>query len=577
MLLLAVLATAVFSCEKKNEPTKETEQQEEQPNELIDEDELHSFFFTVLEEPTEKKIGSVHGVCSDCGLEIDRFIPALNATDYQMTGKPATCTEKGQRTYTSIYGEFTVEVDALRHDYKLSERVEPTCEEDGYTLEVCSRCRDEKRTVLNKLYHSYEKVEEESIPASCHIYEHSVYRCSVCGKEMIYNGEEYAHQYDEGVHFDVPCNAEEPLGYTIYTCTECGFENKVYDKNPRHIYNKDTGTCTVCGETCKHSFREYTCTICGLNIEERVREDGFFLKDENGNGAFDAGEKVYFGFYPTRIADKKDIDALRNAEPEGGYYVLNGVRYVRKALDCKNKATARFSNDEIVASYAWNAKESDEKYNYYYYRVEPILWTVKSTGEEGVLLESDYVLDVVNYRTKGTFKIKNNVYYTVEDGEITENYANSWEESELRSYLNGEFLTTAFDERQRSMLRVHQTKNGHETQYYSQAQYADGDDTEDNVFVAAYRDLFEEDEAYDESSETRRKKGTDYVRGSGGTFTDGYVEYYTRSAGSSSARVGKIDSEGKFDRDGSMFSEKNEKGETLSGVGFAPYVLLSNP
>lgn len=82
--------------------------------------------------------------------------------------KDATCTEKGEMTYTCTKcGETkTEDIDPLGHDYK-SVVTEPTCTEQGYTTHTCSRCQ-----------HSYV---DSYTDATDHTYENGV--CTGCGAE----------------------------------------------------------------------------------------------------------------------------------------------------------------------------------------------------------------------------------------------------------------------------------------------------------------------------------------------------------------------------------------------------------
>jgi len=111
---------------------------------------------------------------------------------------------------------------------------------------------------------------------------------------------------------------------------------------------------------------------------------------------------------------------------------------------------------------------------------EPIQWLVLDTRGEGdaagagVLLISQYEL---SYR-----KVHD------QDGPAT------WETSSLRAWLNGEFLSTAFTEREREFVaRTHVSTPGNFDDYIEvgeakKADNPDGNDTEDSVFLLSYEE-----------------------------------------------------------------------------------------
>ena len=82
--------------------------------------------------------------CTDCGTLLTKgeVIPAKghDFSDWTVS-KEATCTEAGQETRTCERCQETEtrEIPAKGHDYKVTV-VEPTCEEEGYTLHECTVC-----------------------------------------------------------------------------------------------------------------------------------------------------------------------------------------------------------------------------------------------------------------------------------------------------------------------------------------------------------------------------------------------------------------------------------------------------
>ena len=73
--------------------------------------------------------------------------------------------------------------------------------------------------------------------------------------------------------------------------------------------------------------------------------------------------------------------------------------------------------------------------------------------------------------------------------EGTEIYANSWEYSDVRSFLNGEFYMLAFSEEEKSLVQE-QTLDNTNTTAKTESKYATAQtETRDKVFLLSYSDL----------------------------------------------------------------------------------------
>lgn len=218
-------------------------------------------------------------------------------TYFVTSEQAATCTAPGTRTYAcSKCGDSYVDTyaDALGHTEIIDEAVPATCVQTGLTEgSHCSVCN----TVL---------IAQEVIPLTDHNWDAGtiskepteeetgikLYLCTVCGetREEILPVLEHTHQYTPAV--TPPTCADQ--GYTTYTCT-CG-DTYVDDivEAPGHTYVTQeavAATCTTDGLTegkycsvCNivfaqqevvpatgHSYQYGVCTVCGAedpNYEE---------------------------------------------------------------------------------------------------------------------------------------------------------------------------------------------------------------------------------------------------------------------------------------------------------------------
>ena len=105
--------------------------------------------------PTLTDTGLAERICANDETHVDRVnVPALSDTSVwsvKSSSEPS-CTDKGVTVYTSVYGEVTVEKDALDHSWGAWETdVAPSWNEEGVAYRVCSRCEEEDTKTIPAL------------------------------------------------------------------------------------------------------------------------------------------------------------------------------------------------------------------------------------------------------------------------------------------------------------------------------------------------------------------------------------------------------------------------------------------
>ena len=128
------------------------------------------------------------------------------------------------------------------HSYMESERVEPTCQNDGYIRYTCTECDYYYEEILPILAHSY--TESERVEPTCQADGYIRYTCSMCGEyydDTLYILE---HQYTESERVEPTCQYE---GYIRYTCSMCGDYYDDVLSTIRHTLDENN-YCTMCGE-----------------------------------------------------------------------------------------------------------------------------------------------------------------------------------------------------------------------------------------------------------------------------------------------------------------------------------------
>jgi len=214
----------------------------------------------------------------------------------------------GTQTITVSYTEdgvtktvtFTVTVNSHEHDWAVKEIVEPTCEEQGYTVYECSYCGETKQdNYVPVIEHDYG--EGTYTESSCGVDGFWTFTCSVCGDihVEIDEGSALEHNYVSVVTTQPTCTFEgvmtytcsncddsytEPIeklnhnyvdvvteptcedkGYTTYTCSECG-DSYIDDFVDALGHIWDEGVVT--DPDCEHYIITHTCIICHQTYEE---------------------------------------------------------------------------------------------------------------------------------------------------------------------------------------------------------------------------------------------------------------------------------------------------------------------
>ncbi|MCH5266007.1 MAG: fibronectin type III domain-containing protein [Lachnospiraceae bacterium] len=150
-----------------------------------------------------------------------------------------------------------------------------------------------------------------------------------------------------------------------------------------------------------------------------------------------------------------------------------------------------------------------------YFQYEPIKWRVLSINEDGTdaFLMADQVVDVAQYFDRS-------------DVEIT------WEKSNIRTWLNQDFLTTAFTPQEEEKIYDTNVK----TADNPWSNEPGGNDTIDKVYLPSIEEMLEPDYGFSSDAEEMRVRevtATNYAR-AGGTQKqtyDAFVTYWLRSPG----------------------------------------------
>lgn len=194
-----------------------------------------------------------------------------------------------------------------------------------------------------------------------------------------------------------------------------------------------------------------------------------------------AGQKVtwdcvWFGSYPqSEVVCESDSEAIANLEAMNKSF---GVEYSKVSQSTWNNIiNANYDNngDATVGKTKYRRIKKDDAtctdsddehfYNwmdsatYHYFKYEPIKWRVLEIDGKDAFLLADKALDDQMY----------NIEFA----------AHTWEESTVRSWLNGTFLNNAFTSNERSVIKTTDVVN-YDNRHYSTP---GGNNTSDKIFL----------------------------------------------------------------------------------------------
>ena len=206
-----------------------------------------------------------------------------------------------------------------------------------------------------------------------------------------------------------------------------------------------------------HIFDNGKCTYCGEKVYKKV------------------GEYIYFGEYPQSLKDEDvEITGERNSK---GYYKGSDGEWYAKIVAYSWVPGYTFANGSPVI----NDKT-------YYFKVEPIKWRILEIDGENAFLVCENV---------------------IEDRGFTGNdYANS----DVRKWLNSDFLNTAFSSSEQEIILTTKVDNSAASTAQEDNKFA-CEETNDNIFLLSYKEV--SDSKYFSSDEARIRKASDYSKAQG--------------------------------------------------------------
>ena len=505
-------------------------------------------------DPRCEKDGLTHGKCCinpGCTYTEQKPIPAIGHDMQDVAAKEPNCTEVGWKAYKRCEHycgktEGYEEIPATGHNLSITvPRVEPTCERWGN--EEYLKCSNEGCD-----YHT----DYNGLPALGHDTQwHDPYDAT-CTEDGYWRG--YSTCNREGCDYNTKVDryVEKALGHLLkhHEAKEpdClpGWEE--YDECQRE--GCDYNTKVEIPANGKHSYVCDVCTTCNELNPVRYTRDGDY---------------IYFGHWPQTLERDENVVAKLNemagtpplprdnANPynweshEGTTYmwqkivIYNGTKYLGVQMN-------DYRASGIDALYDKITDNGYYKLNVYWFKYEPIKWRILTTNENSAFIMSDIALDFFSMQPDRKSEIRDDLLasYNNSPGVPDGIYANNWEYSFIRSWLNETFYNEVFNDLQKEIIQTTHLDNSARScnpneypKYYGYGEnagknkYADQcKDTDDKIFLLSLRDVtttaygFNKDVLAEDPA--RNLQASDFAKFHGvsmGNTQKDYVTWYTRS------------------------------------------------
>ena len=190
---------------------------------------------------------------------------------------------------------------------------------------------------------------------------------------------------------------------------------------------------------------------------------------KNGSSA---GDTMFLGEYPQSVVEDRELLAqLEQLTPnENGIIECNGGRYVKRSPE--------FWDDNGRKSVSKKMTFKHDKT--YYFAYEPIEWKILENNGTEMTLISENTLDSERFNTSEQDRIIDGLQV----------YANNYEHSSIRTWLNETFYDTAFSAADKEKIMVTEVDNSPASTGQTPNKRA-CDNTFDKVFLLAYGEMHE--------------------------------------------------------------------------------------
>ena len=298
----------------------------------------------------------------------------FNATYTEINGTGYAVFETNHFSYYTVIRMSPAERCAF-YGHKYDSTVVPaSCNQQGYTLDVCKMCHDVVRhTFTTALTHNYTK--SATVDATCLARGYSMYTCSNCSDKYVSDYTAIlAHDYERTEH-KATCTEK---GYILNKCKACGF---AYTENETsitdHVY-KD-GACVTCGKKATSAGNMYLTAIDSL-----INANSFLFNIDNLTFSASMNDKIMQQTVVNNLKAYVKIDALGKLYGTGDCDIVVTVNNDGELETQSTKGKVLFQNGNMYV-YVYLPDYENE---YYYDVVDP-----NTAKDQLVYISQDAILE----------------------------------------------------------------------------------------------------------------------------------------------------------------------------------------
>ena len=308
----------------------------------------------------------------------------------------------------------------------------------------------------------------------------------------------------------------------------------------------------------KQGKKVLSLVLCLMFLISTVTLGSVSVSAEDTEEEYNVGDIIEFGSYPqSRVTQNSLITTLNYSISDDdwksfeyysgdGYGTMKPGQWMRYADTEYNNVKYRAVRFDYYRPYfvvdPANTRTDTTKYqlvngydynNTYWFKYEPLTWTIIDAEKRIVVCNS--VIDSQPYNNC-LYNINGNFY-----NDNGTNYANNWEHSSIREWLNADFYNTAFSNYEKSKISPMQNSNLCYQTIIGEIgyEYLDSDATTDSVFLLSYDEL-----VYSSIDNLNTVQATDYAKCQGVEVESNSATWLLRTpAGEASYNVNAVRSD----------------------------------
>ena len=208
-----------------------------------------------------------------CGIELSRDYVGCEHTYEVVYDIPATCMSDGyklERCSKCDDERRETYTDRPDHQWVFDYKIDPTCTKGGYTNYYCSVCNEEKKDdFTDPLGHDYEEVDEEKDGFILHFK-----KCTRGDSTILLGSEEdhHTHIYKSRVTKEPTCTEDGEITYTCIAPDCDNSENATYTESIPALGHNFQWEVTEEPSCVENGERQQQCTRCSATGETEVIE-----------------------------------------------------------------------------------------------------------------------------------------------------------------------------------------------------------------------------------------------------------------------------------------------------------------